>query len=723
MAAEKLPSQATGANIRSAIGNHADLLDGIALDLISIISQIATKLDADQVQALIDASGGGGGGSETKESILLKLGATQVTGSNTGDQDLSGIITSLQGKASQADLTSLNNSYTAYVASNNTAVAGKVSQSVYDAFVSAYNTAIALKVDKVDGKGLSTNDYTATDKGRVDTIPALTTQVQSNTDTLASAAVVTGVFQPETLAYLTKIKAVSGGGIDFFTLSQVDKAITEIKRVGAYTKLKRLSFASGVNLASALVHVVGQITNTGFVEADFTQDRAFSLTSNSGKSLDTGLIPTSEGLSNTNFSFGVMVLDEQTTNSPAALFSDSPASGASVLSLQDKSFGIGSAGAAVFGGGVEFISASYGSSIYGFFINGYKLYGNTTTVAATLNSELKFFRGTFNGAPVYSKTSLGSYFVGEYLTDVQIKAVSNALKAYEEAIGRVSTVGGKITFEGDSNTAGKGISNPSDITSSQVGKAVGFRVENLGSSGSQLRQDTSSLSAIGLFTGYRDITKTKRNIHVMMPGTNDRNIGDLTTDGNPTVISDFINKYGVIVSVFKGEGNKVVIVSPPGDASGASKIKQQAYVDACATVANSRSVVMVDIYNYMLDATATGALSELVALFLQNDNLHLSTAGHAYIVYPITLGIQGLVVRNPTFDFPEVASGGMQELTVTMPSVRIGAQITPTYPPVTGIIFQTYCATDGVVTVRATNLTASPINPAALKINIVAKAL
>jgi len=539
----------------------------------------------------------------------------------------------------------------------------------------------------------------------------------------SQASVLTGSLQPETLDYLYKIKAVSGGGIDFFTLSQVDKAITEIKRVGAYTKLKRLSFASGINLASALVHVVGQMTNTGFVEADFTQDKGFSLTSNSGKSLDTGLIPTAEGLSNTNFSFGIMVLDEQTTNSPAAIFSDSPASGASALSLQDKSFGIGSAGAAVFGGGVEFISASYGSNIYGFFINGYKLYGNTTTIAATLNSELKLFRGTFNGAPVYSKTSLGSYFVGEYLTDVQIKAVSNALKAYEEAIGRVSTVGGKVTFEGDSNTAGKGITNPSDITSSQVGKAIGFRVENLGSSGSQLRQDTPTLSAIGLFTGYRDITKTKRNIHVMMPGTNDRNIGDLTTDGNTTVISDFINKYGVIVSVFKAEGNKVVIVSPPGDASGASKVKQQAYVDACATVANSRSVVLVDIYNYMLDATATGALSELIPLFLQNDNLHLSTAGHAYLVYPIALGIQGRVVRNPTFDFPEVAAGGIQEITVTMPSVKIGADIEITNVPVTGLIFQAYCATDGVVTMRATNLTAAAINPAAMKIKIVANAL
>ena len=722
MAAQKLPSQATGANIRSAIGDHADLLDAIALDLVSIISQIATKLDADQVQALIDASGGGGG-SMTGAEIRAALGVTTLSGSNTGDQDLSGIITSLQGKASQADLTTLNNAYSAYVTSNNAAVAGKVSQSVYDAFVSAYNTAIALKVDKVAGKGLSTNDYTVEDKGRVDTIPALTTQVQSNTDTLASAAVVTGVFQPETLAYLAKIKAVSGGSIDFDTLSKIDKSIVEIKKVGAISKLKRLSYSSGTNLASGLVHVVGNMSNTGFLEADFTQEKGFSLTSNSGKSLDTGLIPTAEGLSNTNFSFGVMILDEQTTNAPAAILSDSPATGNSVFSFQDKSVGLGSAGAAVFGGGVEFVSASYGSNAYGFFINGYKLYGNSSTIAATLNSELKFFRGTFNGAAIYSKTSIGSYFIGEYLTDTQNKAVAISLKNFEESIGRVSTSGGKLTAEGDSNVAGKGITIPADTTASQVGKAIGFRVENLGSSGSQLRQDTSSLSAIGLFTGYRDITKTKRNMHVIMIGTNDRNIGDLTTDGNPTVISDFINKYGVIVSVFKAEGNKVVIVSPPGDASGASKVKQQAYVDACATVANSRSVVMVDIYNYMLDATATGALSELVALFLQNDNLHLSTAGHAYIVYPITLGIQGLVVRNPTFDFPEVAAGGMQELTVTMPSVRIGAQITPTYPPVTGIIFQTYCATDGVVTVRATNLTASPINPAALKINIVAKAL
>jgi len=121
--------------------------DNSALSIAELISTMSTKLNAAQVQALIDASSGGGGGSETRESILLKLGISDISGVNTGDQDLTAIISALAGKASQTDFNNLQTAYNAYVTSNNNAVASKVAQSVYDTFVSAYNTAIAAKVD------------------------------------------------------------------------------------------------------------------------------------------------------------------------------------------------------------------------------------------------------------------------------------------------------------------------------------------------------------------------------------------------------------------------------------------------------------------------------------------------------------------------------------------------------------------------------------------------
>jgi hypothetical protein len=43
---------------------------------------------------------------------------------------------------------------------------------VQNANMDKIDEALADKVDKVTGKGLSTNDYDATDKGKVDNVPA-----------------------------------------------------------------------------------------------------------------------------------------------------------------------------------------------------------------------------------------------------------------------------------------------------------------------------------------------------------------------------------------------------------------------------------------------------------------------------------------------------------------------------------------------------------------------
>jgi hypothetical protein len=95
-------------------------------------------------------------------SAAEKTKLAAITGTNTGDQDLSGLATSaaLEGKANTADVT------TSLGLKANTA---------------DLTTGLATKVDKVTGKELSTNDYSATEKTKLAAITGTNTGDQDLT--------------------------------------------------------------------------------------------------------------------------------------------------------------------------------------------------------------------------------------------------------------------------------------------------------------------------------------------------------------------------------------------------------------------------------------------------------------------------------------------------------------------------------------------------------------
>ncbi|HEY3265335.1 MAG TPA: glycosyl hydrolase family 28-related protein [Armatimonadota bacterium] len=68
-----------------------------------------------------------------------------------------------------------------------------------------------------------------------------------------------------------------------------------------------------------------------------------------------------------------------------------------------------------------------------------------------------------------------------------------------------------------------------------------------------------------------------------------------------------------------------------------------------------------------------------------------------------------------TLDFPSLAAGASADLNVTTPGAVAGdpASAAPTGAPEPGIVWSAYVATSGVVTVRASNQSATTINPAA----------
>jgi len=119
-------------------------------------------------QTKLAAISGTNTGDETAASIKTKLGVTTLSGSNTGDQDLSSYATSTAlankvDKVSGKDLST--NDYTTTEKTKLAAITG----------TNTGDQDLTGKVDKVTGKGLSTNDYTTTEQTKLAAISGTNT--------------------------------------------------------------------------------------------------------------------------------------------------------------------------------------------------------------------------------------------------------------------------------------------------------------------------------------------------------------------------------------------------------------------------------------------------------------------------------------------------------------------------------------------------------------------
>lgn len=105
---------------------------------------------------ILSNTSGVNSGDETLATIKTKLGVTTLSGSNTGDQDVSSFatITNLDLKANTSDMTTS----LGLKANTTDLISG-----------------LALKVDKVTDKGLSTNDYTTIEKNKLTAITGTNT--------------------------------------------------------------------------------------------------------------------------------------------------------------------------------------------------------------------------------------------------------------------------------------------------------------------------------------------------------------------------------------------------------------------------------------------------------------------------------------------------------------------------------------------------------------------
>jgi hypothetical protein len=86
----------------------------------------------------------------------------------------------------------------------------------------------------------------------------------------------------------------------------------------------------------------------------------------------------------------------------------------------------------------------------------------------------------------------------------------------------------------------------------------------------------------------------------------------------------------------------------------------------------------------------------------------------------VETGVAAELSRTASLDFANMAAAASDDQTIAVPGARANDAVTLGLPaaPTAGIVFQAFVSADDVVTVRATNITAGAVNPAAQTIRV-----
>jgi len=184
-----------------------------------------------------------------------------ITGTNTGDQDLSGYATTAQvaTKANVADMTA------SLATKANTA---------------DVTTSLATKVDKVSGKGLSTNDYTTAEKTKLGAITGTNTGDQDLSG-YATIAMVNAINVNSSLTndLTTKVDKVTGKGLstnDYTTaektkLAAITGTNTGDQDLSAYATTAQVATkANSSDVTTSLATKVDKVTGKELSTNDYT---------------------------------------------------------------------------------------------------------------------------------------------------------------------------------------------------------------------------------------------------------------------------------------------------------------------------------------------------------------------------------------------------------------------------------------------------------------------
>lgn len=80
-----------------------------------------------------------------------------------------------------------------------------------------------------------------------------------------------------------------------------------------------------------------------------------------------------------------------------------------------------------------------------------------------------------------------------------------------------------------------------------------------------------------------------------------------------------------------------------------------------------------------------------------------------------------VLTASATLDFPSIAAAAQANLTITVTGAAVNDEVVLGLPaaPTAGIVFNAFVSATNTVTVRATNVTASPVDPASATYSVI----
>ena len=86
-----------------------------------------------------------------------------------------------------------------------------------------------------------------------------------------------------------------------------------------------------------------------------------------------------------------------------------------------------------------------------------------------------------------------------------------------------------------------------------------------------------------------------------------------------------------------------------------------------------------------------------------------------------TAAINKILTATASLNFPSISAASQADLTITVTGAAVGDEVIMSLPaaPAAGLVFNAFVSAADTVTIRASNITASPVDPAAANYGVV----
>ena len=224
---------------------------------------------------ILSNTSGVNSGDETLATIKSKLGITTLSGSNTGDQDISSFatITNLALKANTTDVTT-----SLGLKANTTDITTSLG---LKANATDLVSGLALKVDKVTDKELSTNDYTTIEKNKLTAIAGTNTgdETLATIKTKLAVTILSGdnTGDENTAGIKTKlgITTLSGSNTGDQDLSSFASALSLADKANATDVTTSLALKANLISPTLVTPILGEATATSITASGDLKAKRF----------------------------------------------------------------------------------------------------------------------------------------------------------------------------------------------------------------------------------------------------------------------------------------------------------------------------------------------------------------------------------------------------------------------------------------------------------------